>query len=216
VKRRAVVLLAATAGAVYALRPGAVDRAGVADTSSLPVFESSDLTPQWRSAAELAQRPGRFVPFALQDQSGRLLTEADLRGKVVVANFFFTHCGSLCPKLTTAMAQVRDAHRRESRLLLLSHSVTPEVDTPAMLQAYAQSNQIDGRQWRLLTGAPEQISRVAHEGYLVPRTAVGAEGVIHTELFVLLDAQQRVRGVYNGTLRMDVQQLIGDVKTLLG
>jgi protein SCO1 len=214
VKRRHFALLAATAGAAYALHPGG---AGVvtADTSSLPVYESGDLTPQWRSAAELALPPRPFVPFSLQDQSGRALTPADLQGRVVVANFFFTHCSSICPKLTSAMAQVRDAHRGQQRLLLLSHSVTPEVDTPPMLQAYAQANHIDGRQWRLVTGTPEHISRVAHEGYLVPRTAVGAEGIIHTELFVLLDAQQRVRGVYNGTLRLDVQQLIGDVKTLL-
>jgi protein SCO1 len=214
VKRRHFAVLAAAAVAAYALRPRA-DSSTAADTSSLPVYESNDLTPQWRSAAELALPPRPFVPFSLQDQSGRALTAADLRGRVVIANFFFTHCSSICPKLTSAMAQVRDAYRGQTRLLLLSHSVTPEVDTPPMLQAYARANQIDGRQWRLVTGTPEQISRVAHEGYLVPRTAVGAEGIIHTELFVLLDAQQRVRGVYNGTLRLDVQQLIGDVKTLL-
>ncbi len=213
-KRRHFAVLAVSAGAAGALRPG-VDASAAADTSSLPLYESSDLTPQWRSAAELALPPRPFVPFSLQDQSSRTLTPADLQGRVVVANFFFTHCSSICPKLTSAMAQVRDAYRGQSRLLLLSHSVTPEFDTPPMLQAYAQANRIDGRQWRLLTGTPEHISRVAHEGYLVPRTAVGADGIIHTELFVLLDAQQRVRGVYNGTLRLDVQQLIGDVKTLL-
>jgi protein SCO1 len=214
VKRRHLVVLAASAGAVYALRHG-VDGSAAADTSGLPVYESSDLTPQWRSAAELTLPPRPFVPFALQDQSGRTLTLADLQGRVVVANFFFTHCTSICPQLTSAMAQVRDAHRGQARLLLLSHSVAPEYDTPPMLQAYARANQIDGRQWRLVTGTPEHISRVAHDGYLVPRTAVGAEGIIHTELFVLLDARQRVRGIYNGTLRLDVQQLIGDVKTLL-
>jgi protein SCO1 len=211
-KRRQFGLLAAAAGAAFALRPA---NDGAADDTSLPVFDT-DLTPQWRSAAELAQQPGRFVAFTLQDQAGRPLTDADLHGKVIVANFFFTHCSSLCPKLTSAMGQVRDAHRGHPRLLLLSHSVTPEYDTPPMLQAYAQTNRIDGRQWRLVTGAPEQMRHVAHEGYRVPRTAIGADGVLHTELFVLLDAKQRVRGLYNGTLRLDVQQLVSDVKTLLG
>jgi protein SCO1 len=209
-------VLAAAAGAAWAVRTSKNGSATVAQSSSLPVFESSDLTPQWPDAAALARSPRTLAAFSLQDQEGRPLTPADLQGRVVVANFFFTHCSSLCPQLTSAMAQVRDAHLGQDRLMLLSHSVTPEYDTPPMLQAYARANRIDGRQWRLLTGTPAQISRVAHEVYLVPGTAVNAEGVIHTEMFVLMDAQQRVRGIYNGTLRLDVQQLIGDVKTLLG
>jgi protein SCO1 len=133
----------------------------------------------------------------------------------VVANFFFTHCSSMCPKLTSAMAQVRDAHRGQRKLLLLSHTVTPEWDTPPILKAYAEVNRIDGQQWRLLTGSPAQINHVAHQGYFVPRTAVADDGFIHTELFVLLDGQQRIRGVYNGSLRLEVNQLQADVGLLL-
>ena len=182
----------------------------------LPVFEAAELTPVWRSATELRGQSGSSFPdFSLTDQNGRLLARGDLQGRVVVAHFFFTHCSNICPTLISAMGRVRDAYAGHAGVMLLSHSVTPDYDTPVMLKAYAQANKIDGQQWRLLTGSNEEISRVAHGGYFVPRSAVSAQGVIHTELFVLLDEQQRVRGVYNGTLRPEMEQLIGDVKTLL-
>ncbi len=219
------VLLLASAWALHARsRAGTGPSETAADTaasavspvSTLPFFLSSDLTPTWPSPAELQQLSRPFPEFDLLDQAGRRINKSSLAGKVVVANFFFTHCSSICPKLTSAMAQVRDAHRGQAGLLLLSHSVTPELDTPPLLLAYAQANRIDGQQWRLLTGSNQQIERVAHQGYFVPRTAVSTEGFIHTELFVLLDAQQRVRGVYNGTLRLEVNQLLADVAVLLG
>ena len=185
-------------------------------TPALPVFESADLTPVWRSASELHRQAGSHFPaFSLTDQAGRAVARNDLQGRIVVAHFFFTHCSNICPTLISAMGRVRDAYAGQHQVLLLSHSVTPDYDTPVMLKAYAQANHIDGQQWRLLTGSNAEISRVAHDGYFVPRSAVSAQGVIHTELFVLLDGRQRVRGVYNGTLRPEMDQLIGDVKSLL-
>lgn len=187
-----------------------------AETERLPVFESADLVPAWRSAAELRARPGTFPDFALQDQAGATLARADLDGRIVVANFFFASCGTLCPRLRSAMARVRAAHPGED-VLLLSHSVTPEADTVAMLAAYARANAIDGRQWRLVTGARDTVRRVMHEGYLVPvPLSAPVGGIVHTELFVLLDGRQRVRGVYNGTLALDIDHLIEDIRTLRG
>jgi protein SCO1/2 len=186
------------------------------ETDQLPVFESADLVPAWRSAAELRKVPGRFPEFALQDQAGAALTRADLDGRIVVANFFFASCGTLCPRLRSAMARVREAHAGDD-VLLLSHSVTPEADTVPMLAAYARANGIDGRQWRLVTGARETVRAVMHQGYLVPVPASApVDGIVHTELFVLLDGRQRVRGIYNGTLAIDIDHLIEDIRTLRG
>jgi protein SCO1 len=186
------------------------------DKSGLPFFESSDFTPVWHADATTINRPAsQFPPFSLVDQSGRSFSQADLKGRIVIANFFFTQCSSICPSLTTAMATVRDTYRSNSKVMLLSHSVTPEYDSAPMLAAYAKKNNIDGQQWRLLTGTNAQMKKVAHEGYKVPRTSVDDKGFIHTELFVLLDGNQRVRGVYNGTLRLEIEQLVGDVKALL-
>jgi protein SCO1 len=190
------------------------------DKSGLPFFESSDFTPVWHADATTISRPAsQFPAFSLVDQSGRSFSQADLKGRIVIANFFFTQCSSICPSLTTAMATVRDAYHNKSgsdaKVMLLSHSVTPEYDSAPMLAAYARKNNIDGQQWRLLTGTNTQMKKVAHEGYKVPRTSVDDKGFIHTELFVLLDSNQRVRGVYNGTLRLEIEQLVGDVKALL-
>jgi protein SCO1 len=184
------------------------------DVTALPIYESADLTPHWRTARELAATDGRFPPVELRDQSGRAFTRADLAGHIVVANFFFTGCSTLCPRLRTQMGRVRDAFPGDARLLLLSHSVTPEADTVPMLAAYARTNGIDGERWRLLTGEPDALSLVARQAYLLPPPEAGARGVLHTELFVLLDERQRVRGVYNGTLPLDINNLIHDIGVL--
>jgi protein SCO1 len=212
----AVVVACAAASIALAIASSTQGKLGEHDKSGLPFFESSDFTPVWRAdATTISNTANQFPQFSLVDQAGKPFSRADLKGRVVVANFFFTQCSSICPSLTTAMATVRDAYRRNSKVMLLSHSVTPEYDSAPMLAAYAKKNHIDGTQWRLLTGTNEQMSKVAHEGYLVPRTSIDAKGFIHTELFVLLDGDQRVRGVYNGALRLDVEQLIIDVKALL-
>jgi protein SCO1 len=213
------VLCAASAWALHTGVPSVGAHGSAAKTPdivSLPYFLTNDLTPTWPSADQLREQSPAFPDFNLLDQAGRRVNKSTLAGKVVVANFFFTQCSRICPKLTSAMAQVRDAQRGHTGLLLLSHSVTPEWDTPPMLMAYAQANRIDGQQWRLLTGSNQQINQVAHQGYFVPRTAVADDGFIHTELFVLLDQQQHIRGVYNGSLRGEVNQLLADVALLLG
>lgn len=185
-----------------------------ADTAALPVLSGSDLTPRWLTQAELAGVPGNFPEFVLTDQSGRSLHRAELEGHIVVANFFFTSCATLCPRLRSAMAKVRDAYASDESVRLLSHSVTPEFDRPELLAAYAKSNGIDGKQWRLLTGERAMLERVTHEGYRVPRAQPSDGAVLHTEWIVLLDQQQRPRGVYNGTLPIEVSWLIRDIQLL--
>lgn len=186
----------------------------VAETAALPVFESSDLVPRWYPAEELRRKAGSFPEFELRDQAGRRFEREDLAGRIVVANFFFTGCSSLCPRLRNGMAHVRDALTDEDALLLLSHSVTPEQDDTRVLAAYARANGIDGERWRLLTGPRGTITNLIHDAYLVPAPPSDEGGILHTELFVLLDQQQRVRGLYNGTLALDIDQLIRDIQLL--
>jgi protein SCO1/2 len=213
-----IARLGVAATLALALSPAAAPRPGIAagDRAVLPVYETSDLTPLWLDARQLQGRDGRFPGFELQDQAGRPLRRDDLEGRIVVANFFFVGCSTLCPRLRNAMARVRDAVRGDEQILLLSHSVTPEADSAPVLAAYARANGVDGEQWRLLTGSRESILRVAHEGYLVPRPEATRASVLHTELFVLLDQRQRVRGVYNGTLGTEIANLIEDIRVLQG
>ncbi len=207
----ALALLMTASGCKSNKISAAVDDSG----DSLPVYDSADLTPHWESQAQLATGTGsRFPDFSLQDQSGARLTRSDLRGHIVVANFFFTGCTNLCPKLRSAMGQVRAAFPDDDNLLLLSHSITPEIDSVAMLAAYARTNHIDGRQWHLLTGPREVIENLEFNGYLIPKPHSDQGTALHTELFVLLDGHQRVRGVYNATLQTEIQFLIQDIRKL--
>jgi protein SCO1 len=184
--------------------------------SDVPFYTTAELTPIWYGANSKEKPPASHFPeFSLVDQSGKKLSRGDLENKLVVANFFFTYCTNVCPTLTSSMSRVRNAFKEKNNVMLLSHSVTPEFDIAPMLQAYATVNNIDGKQWRLLTGTHSELSKVAHDGYFVPKTAVSPSGFIHTELFVLLDGKQRVRGVYNGSLQLEIDLLIKDMKQLL-
>jgi protein SCO1 len=192
-----------------------IGNTGIAN-NQVPFYNSAELTPVWYDSHSNENPPSsQFPEFSLVDQSGIKISRSDLKEKLVVANFFFTYCTNICPTLTSSMSRVRDAFNGRNDVMFLSHSVTPEFDIVPMLHAYAIANKIDGKQWRLLTGTNSELSKVAHEGYFVPKTAVSKNGFIHTELFVLLDGKQRVRGVYNGTLQIEIDLLVSDIKQLL-
>ncbi|MBS2021193.1 MAG: SCO family protein [Deltaproteobacteria bacterium] len=183
-------------------------------TQTLPVFEREGLTPPWRAHDELTRDPhSQFPAFTLRDQSGAAFTKQSLDGKLVIANFMFIRCSQLCPILRASMQQVRESLHGDSNLLFVSHSVTPGGDSREELAAYAQKNHIEGT-WRIVTGAERELDRVQHEGYLLPRPRTEDGPAIHSELFVLLDRHQRVRGVYNGTLRLELDLLARDVRAL--
>jgi protein SCO1 len=164
----AILILLLGATTFFLLSNGNVGKPSLA--SEVPFYANSSLTPTWYNPSSSEKPPSsQFPEFSLLDQSGAKLGRRELEGKLVVANFFFTHCTNICPSLTSSMGRVRDAFKDRSDVMLLSHSVTPEFDIVPMLQAYANANNIDGKQWRLLTGSNSELSKVAHEGYLVPK-----------------------------------------------
>jgi protein SCO1/2 len=188
-------------------------------SDELPVYRPIDLNPLLvdstlrRSGAE-----HRLLDFQLTDQLGRTVTLADTRGRVVLADFFFTTCGSICPKMTTQMERVQAAYKDEPRLLLLSHSVTPEVDSVPVLKAYADLHNADPHRWRLLTGDRRQIYMLARRSWFAVKDTGdgGPDDFVHTENFILADTLGRLRGFYDGTNPTDVDRAIGDIAKLLG
>lgn len=160
--------------------------------------------------------------FALTDQTGRPFASSDLAGKVVVANFIFTNCTDVCPLLTGTMARVRD-ELRSARLLgdkavLVSFSVDPEHDTPAVLAEYGARFDADPAEWKFLTGERRQIDDLLTLGYKVgapPRVPMPGAGpeIVHTNRFVLVDAQGQVRALLHGD-ELDVPQLVEEVRRL--
>jgi protein SCO1/2 len=186
--------------------------------SELPFYQSSDRTPEWITPGTAAYaRIHRVADFALTDQDGATVTGADVAGKIYVASFFYTSCRDLCPRLRSNLARVQAAFRDDDRVLILSHTVAPEHDDTAMLRRYARANGVIQGKWHLLTGPPGVISRLESDSYFAQLPdSVNGEPVraLHSETFVLVDTQGRVRGVYDGSLAYDTERLIADIHTL--
>lgn len=187
-------------------------------SGELPIYAPSQLDPRLVGDTALAQRgEHRLLPFRLIDQQGDSLHLRDLQGKVVLADFFFTRCGSICPKMSTQMVRVQQAFLNDDRVLLLSHSVTPETDSVPVLAAYAERYGVLHRRWRLLTGDRRQIYFLARNSWFaaMDQGDGGPDDFVHTENFVLADPQGRLRGFYDGTKPEEVDRAIGDMRKLL-
>lgn len=158
----------------------------------------------------------KIYPFQLINQYGDTVTEENTKGKVYVANFFFATCQSICPKMSSHLKEVQSAFAQDDSVLILSHSVNPLHDTGEVLRAYASVYGALKNKWHLLTGDKKQIYELAKTSYLVNALEDDGspEGFLHSELFLLIDTQGRIRGMYDGTNKPDVQKLIQDILLL--
>jgi protein SCO1/2 len=162
------------------------------------------------------EMPHRVHPFTLVNQDGQLFYSAVWQQKIVVVNFFFTHCGSICPKMTWHLQSVAKAFVGNQQIQLVSCTVDPERDTPLVLKQYAAAYDIDSSQWNLLTGKKKDIYRLARKEFFLTATDGdgGENDFIHSDQLVLLDGQQQIRGYYSGIDDKQVKQLIHDIKKL--
>jgi len=153
--------------------------------------------------------------FSLINQNGDTITEEFYDDKIYVADFFFTTCQSICPIMTKNMKEVQDKLINDKEILLLSHSVTPEIDSVEQLKRYAISNQINDDKWNLVTGDKKQIYNLARKSYLaVEDDPLGNYDMIHTENFILIDKKKQIRGFYDGTLESEIIRLLDDIEIL--
>ena len=157
---------------------------------------------------------GRVGDFALTEASNKPVTLADLRGKVWVASFIFTSCAGSCPIMTHHLAQAQSDLPMREDFKLVSVSVNPERDTPAVLTRYAAKNGADRARWWFLTGDKAQIHRLSRETF---KLAVdeGGTTVDHSSKFVLVDRNGVIRGYYDGLEMATVKQLVRDVERVL-
>lgn len=185
---------------------------------SLPFINKPDFTPEWISKNDASYSSIHTIPaFSFIDQDNKTITEKEVDGKIYVADFIFTRCGSICPKMTTNMGTLQEKFRNDPDILLLSHSVTPEMDSVPVLKKYATERGVISGKWHLLTGNKDDIYRLAKKEYYAGDTIgyyqTGNE-FLHTENFILVDKQRRIRGVYNGTLPLEMERLIDDIGEL--
>ena len=184
----------------------------------LPFFNQPDWTPEWIEVTDLAYRNIHKIPsFSFFNQDGKVITEKNVEGKIFVANFFFTTCRNICTKMTNNMHLLQDAFSNDNQVYLLSHSVTPESDSVPKLKKYALDNKINSDKWSLLTGDKSSIYRLAKQEYFAGDTIgfyqTGNE-FLHTENFILVDKHRRIRGVYNGTLLIEIERIKEDIAIL--
>lgn len=184
----------------------------------LPVFNPSDINPKLvDESVQGVTKLHRVGSFSLTNQEGKTITEKNFDGKIYVTDFFFVTCPTICPKMTKQMERVVDKFKSNNNILFLSHTVMPEHDSVPILKEYATKHKINSDKWNLVTGDKKQIYDLARKTYFAAITEGdgGVDDFIHTENFVLIDKEKRIRGFYDGTSENDVDRLINDINTLL-
>ena len=184
---------------------------------SLPVYTPADITDKLVDPSlQGSDQSHRIRDFTLLDQYGDTIRVERLRGKVYVADFFFTTCQSICPRMSDQMKRVEERFKGDQRIMLVSHTVFPEVDSAKILRRYAEEYNA-GDQWIFLTGDKSEIYDLARKSYFAVVDEPSSEGpdFIHTENFVLVDELGRLRGFYDGTNPKEVDQLMEDMLWLL-
>ena len=187
----------------------------VEDEFELPIFTPSDLRPTLVHPSLVGKTTHVIPNFSFTNQFGDEVSNEDVKNKLYVANFFFTSCPSICIELTNNLKIVQNAF--DDEIIILSHSVDPEIDTVERLMKYQEINEIDGNNWYLLRGDINEIIKMAQLGYFAIASVDShvENSLIHTENIVLVDNQQRIRGVYNGTSELEMSYLIDDINKLL-
>jgi protein SCO1/2 len=158
----------------------------------------------------------QIAPFRLTNQNGKIITQRDYQDKIYVADFFFTTCPTICPKMTENMALIQARILDDSQVKLLSFSVTPQIDSVAQLKRYAIEKEVNDQKWNLVTGDKKEIYTLARKSFLAVKEDGdgGAFDMIHTENFILVDPEKRIRGFYDGTDIKAMEELLQDITTL--
>ncbi|MEO5591147.1 MAG: SCO family protein [Chitinophagaceae bacterium] len=158
-------------------------------------------------------------PFSFINQNNQVVTEKDVAGKVYIAEYFFTTCKGICPKMNTNMKKLYETFKKEKGFLILSHTVDPETDTVARMKRYADSLGAGTGNWLFLTGKKDSLYRAARVSYLLDDPKNGNDKIedqfIHTQFFALVDKSGRVRKIYDGLKKDELNDLENDIPKLL-
>ena len=184
---------------------------------TLPIYNPADVNPELvDSTVQYVSKYHTIADFSFTNQNGKTITQKEYEGKVYVADFFFTTCGSICPKMTTNLVDVQKAVRNNPKVKLLSLTVFPETDSVPALKVYAKKYGVIDAKWNLVTGDKKEIYTMARKSYLAVKMGRPDQlyDMVHTENFVLVDQKKRVRGFYDGTKKEEMQRLIEDINWL--
>jgi protein SCO1/2 len=183
----------------------------------LPIYQPAMVNYELvDSSLQHVKKYHKIAPFSLTNQNGATITQKAYENKIYVADFFFTTCPTICPKMTANMGLLQEALKENDQVRLLSFSVTPEIDSVAQLKKYALEKGVIDSKWNLLTGDKKQIYELARKSYLAVKNDGdgGPHDMIHTENFILVDPEKRIRGFYDGTETLAMETLLSDIELL--
>jgi protein SCO1/2 len=186
---------------------------------SLPYYNSADFTPVFINDHDSVEHliTHTIAPFKFTDQHNRNFGLQQCEGKIQVVNFFFTSCNSICPNLMNQLKKAVQPFASDTNLVVLSFSVTPWIDSVPVLKQYANDQGLNQPNWHLLTGPESEIYTLARKSYFAEEE-IGfnkdSTDFLHTEHVVLVDKTGRIRGIYNGSLELEMKQLAEDVHSL--
>ena len=183
----------------------------------LPIYSPSMVSDELvEEELRYVKKYHRISDFSLLNQNGNNVTQEDYKNKIYVADFFFTTCPDICPIMTGNMLYLQE-NLKDTNVMLASFSVTPKIDTVEVLKEYSTLKGVDDARWNLMTGDKKQIYDLARKSYLVAKAIPDGKnhGMIHTENFVLVDRDKRIRGYYDGTNIEDMDKLLDDIQILI-
>lgn len=184
----------------------------------LPYYNEESFTPNWLTPRTEEEKTFHKIPdFKLVNQLGDTITQKTFEGKIYITDFFFTSCPGICLKMMGNMTRLQEEFIDDPEVVLLSHSVTPTIDSVQVLKNYADKNGIIADKWHLVTGDKQDIYDLGRNEYFVENDLGIPKDIndfLHTENFLLIDKNRHIRGIYNGLQKASIAQLITDIKTL--
>ena len=183
----------------------------------LPIYQPAMVSTELvDSTIQYQKKYHKIADFSLLNQNGDTITQNNYKDKIYVTDFFFTTCQTICPIMTDHMVQIQKEIMNDSEVMLLSHSVTPDIDTVEQLKRYARLKGVDDSKWNLVTGDKKQIYQLARKSYLAVKDNPFSSNydMIHTENFMLIDKKSQIRGFYDGTNSEDIERLLEDITIL--
>ena len=183
----------------------------------LPIFQPAQVNEELvDSTIQHVKKYHTIADFSLTNQNGKTVTQDTYNNKIYIADFFFTTCQTICPIMTDHMVILQNQLKLDPEVMLLSHTVTPEIDSVAQLKKYALNKGVLDSKWNLVTGDKKEIYQLARKSYLAVKSYGdgGEYDMIHTENFILVDQKKRIRGYYDGTLEEDIESLLNDIDIL--
>ncbi len=183
----------------------------------LPVYNPADVNPKLVDATVKHKRSNHKISdFTLINQNGDIITQDNYQDKIYIADFFFTRCQTICPIMTINMSELQSHYINDPDIMFLSHSVTPFIDSVAVLRKYADEKGVIDGKWNLVTGDKMHIYNLARKSYfaVLDEGDGGAQDFIHTEQFILVDKKKQIRGFYDGTDKEEMNRIFEDIEIL--